>query len=86
MRRVGLGIFGVVLLLAAFAPVLAPNDVAHPFADRTYAPPTWLHLVDADGWHAPFVYRQVMVNRLMRTSTRTTSPRACRCAGFGTAA
>ncbi len=60
----------VLLVLAGFAalgaPVLAPNDPGTQFPDRAYAPPMRVHLRDAGGWHAPFVYRQVLQDRVMR--------------------
>jgi len=65
MRRVGRWMLGVVAALALGAPVLAPNDPTTPFANRSYAPPTWIHLHDDTGWHAPFIRRQVIIDRLM---------------------
>ncbi|HET9371383.1 MAG TPA: ABC transporter permease [Vicinamibacterales bacterium] len=53
-------VLGVATLLA---PWLAPNDPDRSFADRTYAPPTKVHLRDAHGWRAPFIYRQTLVDR-----------------------
>ncbi|HEY6357009.1 MAG TPA: hypothetical protein VIX35_02120, partial [Vicinamibacterales bacterium] len=66
MTRVGLGILALVAAFAAAAPGLAPNDPATPFPNRAYAPPTRIHLRDVDGWHAPFFYRQVLVDRVLR--------------------
>jgi peptide/nickel transport system permease protein len=36
------------------------------FKDRTYAPAMRVRLHDARGWHAPFVYRQLLSDRRMR--------------------
>jgi peptide/nickel transport system permease protein len=66
MRSLGLGILALVGAVAVVAPILAPNDPSTPFANRAYAPPTRLHLRDASGWHPPFIYRQVLVDRVLR--------------------
>jgi peptide/nickel transport system permease protein len=65
MRRAGLICIVAFAVVAIFAPVIAPNDAGHPFSNRTFASPTRVHFVDAEGWHAPFIYRQVLVDRLM---------------------
>ena len=75
MTRAGLIVLAVVGLFAAAAPVVAPNDPATPFADRDYAPPTRVHLSDASGWHAPFIYRQVLVDRVERRYAEDASTR-----------
>jgi peptide/nickel transport system permease protein len=75
MRRLGLAIVILIALVGAAAGVLAPNGVSHPFKDRTYAPPTWVRVVDADGWHAPFIRRQVLVDRLLHTYREDASAR-----------
>jgi peptide/nickel transport system permease protein len=66
MRPLGAGLLALVALLATAAPVLAPNDPGTPFLNRTYAPPTAVHIGDASGWHAPFIYRQILVDRVGR--------------------
>jgi|SRR5579862_4131240 len=63
---IGRWVLIVVVLAASAAPLLAPNRPEDLFADRAYAPPTRVHLHDADGWHAPFVYKQVLTDRLMQ--------------------
>ena len=73
--RAGIVLLAVVALFAAAAPVIAPNDPATPFPDRGYAPPTRVHVSDAAGWHAPFVYRQVLVDRVDRRYAEDTSAR-----------
>jgi peptide/nickel transport system permease protein len=75
MTRLGLGILALVAAVAAAAPVLAPNDPSTPFSNRTYAPPTRIHLRDADGWHVPFIYRQVLADRVLRQYVDDTSTR-----------
>ncbi len=75
MTRVGVGILALVATFAAAAPVLAPNDPATPFVNRAYAPPTRIHLRDLDGWHAPFIYRQVLADRVLRRYVDDTSTR-----------
>ena len=59
---VAVGLVALVLM----APAIAPYRTGDQFVDRAYAPPMPLHVRDASGWHAPFVYRQVLEDRLMR--------------------
>jgi peptide/nickel transport system permease protein len=75
MSRVGLGILALVATFAAAAPVLSPNDPATPFPNRAYARPTRIHLRDVDGWHTPFIYRQVLADRVFRQYVDDTSTR-----------
>jgi peptide/nickel transport system permease protein len=75
MTRVGFLILAIVAALAAASPIVAPNDPATPFPNRTYAPPTRIHLRDASGWHAPFIYRQVLEDRVFRRYSDDTSAR-----------
>lgn len=56
----------LVALTTILAPILAPNAPGDQFGDRAYAPPMRIHLRDASGFHAPFVYPQVLADRLMR--------------------
>jgi peptide/nickel transport system permease protein len=65
-RATGLGLLSVVALLAAFAPLLAPNSPDRQFRDHTYAPPVRVRVFDAAGFRAPFVYRQVREDLLSR--------------------
>jgi peptide/nickel transport system permease protein len=60
----GAAIVASVTVLAAAAPVLAPHDAGARFDALLNAPPMAPHVRDADGWHAPFVYRWVLVSRL----------------------
>lgn len=63
--------------LALFAPVLAPNPPDKQFADRAYAPPMRIHMRDASGLRMPFVYPQMLQDRLAREyRDDTTAPRA----------
>jgi peptide/nickel transport system permease protein len=63
--RTGAAIVVSVMTLAAAAPFLAPHDAGARFDNLLNAPPLAPHLRDADGgWHAPFVYRWVLVSRL----------------------
>lgn len=66
-----LGMVGATLA----APWLAPHDPWAQFADRGYAPPMRVHVRDADGWHAPFVYRQVLRDRAAREFVEDQSAR-----------
>jgi peptide/nickel transport system permease protein len=53
-------------VLALLAPSLGPNAPADQFADRAYAPPTRIRVRDASGLRAPFIYRQVLIDRVLR--------------------
>jgi peptide/nickel transport system permease protein len=66
MRRAGLATLTVIALAALFAPALSPGPPSTQWADRVYAPPMYLHVRDATGWRAPFVYPQVLENRILR--------------------
>jgi peptide/nickel transport system permease protein len=57
---------GSALLLAVLGPILAPNPPTAQFEDRAYAPPMRVHLFHQGSLRAPFVYRQVLVDRLSR--------------------
>lgn len=65
-RRAGLAGLGLLSLLMLAAPLITPNPPAFQFPDRAYAPPMRLHVRDASGFRAPFVYRQRLENRLAR--------------------
>jgi len=65
-RKLGLWILGVLVLVALFAPLLAPNDPGRQFADRSFAPPMRVHFADAAGLRSPFVFRQRLDDRLER--------------------
>jgi peptide/nickel transport system permease protein len=65
-RSAGIALLGVIGVVVLFAPVLSPNSPTAQFDDRAYAPPMRIHVRDHAGFHAPFVYRQVLDDRLMR--------------------
>lgn len=67
MRRVAAGLLIVLILVAVLAPWVTSNDPQALFPDRAYAPPMRVHLWDTDGLHAPYVYRQQLVDRISRT-------------------
>ena len=67
-------------MAAVAAPFLAPNAPYVQFADRAYAPPMRLHVIGDAGLSAPFVYRQVLEDRVAGASARTWT-RRCHCAG-----
>jgi peptide/nickel transport system permease protein len=66
IRRAGGWLVVACGALALAAPLVAPNRPGDLFADCSYAPPMRVHVHDRTGLHAPFVYRQVLVDRLMR--------------------
>ena len=67
MKRAGWAVLAVIVLAALAAPWLTPHDPGQRFEDRSYAPPQWPHIVDADGrWRAPFVYPVRLEDRLER--------------------
>jgi peptide/nickel transport system permease protein len=63
---IGLTVFLMIAVLALLAPVLAPHRPGDQFADRAFAPPMRVHVRDASGLRAPFVYRQTLDDRLER--------------------
>ncbi len=65
MRRTGLALVAIVAVLAAAAPLISPHDPATKYDGCMHAPPTRLHLRDADGgWHRPFFHPLRLVDRL----------------------
>jgi peptide/nickel transport system permease protein len=71
--RVGAVLLALAATVALLAPLLAPHGQAEQFADRAYAPPMRIHVRDANGFRAPFVYRQVLEDRLLRRYREDTS-------------
>ena len=65
-RRSLFWLTGAALFLAVAGPALAPNNTTSQFADRAYAPQMRVRFVHEGSLHAPFVYRQVLVNRVAR--------------------
>jgi len=69
----GLTLVGTIALVALLAPVLAPNGASEMFPDRAYAPPMRVRVFHEGSLRAPFVYRQVLADRLMREYREDTS-------------
>jgi len=67
MRRAAVVVLLLVTMVAVVAPWMTSHDPQTQFTDRAFAPPMRIHLRDAGGWHAPFVYRQQLVDRISRT-------------------
>ena len=65
-RRGGAALIVVCGVLTLLAPALAPNPPSTQFDDRSYAPPMRVHLWHDGRWRGPFVYQQVMRDRIMR--------------------
>jgi peptide/nickel transport system permease protein len=64
-RRLGAAIVTASAVLALAAPWLAPHPVDVRFDRLLNAPPTLPHVRDDGGsWHAPFIYRWILVDRL----------------------
>jgi peptide/nickel transport system permease protein len=68
VRRAGRLLLGLVALIAAAAPWLAPNPPDRAFDDRLYAPPTALRLLAPGGFGGAgfYIYPQRLVSRLER--------------------
>jgi peptide/nickel transport system permease protein len=64
--RIGAWVLAAFAALALFAPVIAPNRPGDQFADRAYAPPSRIRFFDSSKFRGPFVYRQVLVDRVQR--------------------
>jgi peptide/nickel transport system permease protein len=75
MARLAWMVVGVMTMGALAAPWISPHAPHEQFADRSYAPPTRVHLRHGGAWHAPFVYRQVLVDRVTRQFADDTSHR-----------
>ncbi len=71
--RLGIGLIALIVLLAILAPFVAPEPPGDQFPDRTLAPPMRVHLRDATGWRAPFVYPQRLQNREERRFVEDTT-------------
>ena len=64
--RIGAMALAAMAIAGASAPALAPNDPDRQFADRAFAPPTRVRVWHDGAIRAPFVYPQVLEDRLMR--------------------
>jgi len=65
-RRIGIAVVATAVLATLAVPLMAPHRPTEQFADRAYAPPMRIHIRDTSGFRAPFVYRQLLENRLAR--------------------
>jgi peptide/nickel transport system permease protein len=63
-RTVGATLIALAAGLALAAPVIAPSTGQEQRPGFLNAPPTPLHVLDQDGWHAPFIYRLVRTSQL----------------------
>jgi peptide/nickel transport system permease protein len=76
IRRLGAATLLAALVGALAAPWLAPDVGEQQFRDYLYAPPMRVRVVDADGhWHAPFVHRWRLADRVMRSFDEDRSER-----------
>ncbi|HSF99846.1 MAG TPA: ABC transporter permease subunit [Vicinamibacterales bacterium] len=65
----------ILILCSVGATFLSPNDPIEQFADRAYAPPMRIRIWDGETLRWPFVYPQLLENRLERRfSEDTTRP------------
>jgi peptide/nickel transport system permease protein len=65
VRRTGIVLIAVIMVLAPAAPLLSPHDPATTFDNYLHAPPTRLHVRDADGhWDWPFFHPLRLADRL----------------------
>lgn len=64
--RIGWTLIGLVAAVTLAAPWLAPHRAGEQIKDRSYAPPTFVHVWD-HGFHAPFIRPMTMVDRLRST-------------------
>ncbi len=71
LSRLGLVLVLLGVLAAAAAPVLAPHATNDRFPDLLNVPPTLPHVIDESGvWHAPFIYRWRLADRLLQRYER----------------
>jgi len=65
MKLVGLLAIAMTSIAAFATPMVVPHEPDQRFAGLLNAPPTRPHIIDdAGGWHAPFIYRWRLLNRL----------------------
>ncbi len=65
MKGAGRALLVVIVLVAVFAPWLAPNPPDRAFTDSFFAPPAHVHIFEG-GLQAPYFYPLRLVNRLER--------------------
>lgn len=73
VRALAFSALGVMVIVTLAAPFIAPYAATEQFADRTFAPPTRIHFRDASGFRGPFIYKQVLEDRLLRRYREDTS-------------
>ena len=64
-ERIGWTLIALIGVVTLAAPMLAPHRAGEQLADRSYAPPTRVHIWD-DGLHPPFIRPMTLVDRLRR--------------------
>ena len=64
---------GALFAVALAAPASAPHLPTSQFPDRAYAPPMRIRVFHHGSLHAPFVYKQTLVDRLLRRYTTDSS-------------
>jgi peptide/nickel transport system permease protein len=74
-RRAGVILVGAAIVAALGAPFLAPHAADARNQSLLNAPPTWPHVSDGGGWHAPFIYRWRLVSRLEQSYEEDLSTR-----------
>jgi peptide/nickel transport system permease protein len=69
-------LLALLYIIAIFAPFVAPYDKLQRFEEYTYAKPSQVHLIAADGnWHLPFIYgRTRQLDKKTFTYTFTEDP------------
>ena len=77
-RAAGAVLLGVILLLAAAAPVVTPHSPVQQFAGFENAPPMLPHLWGQDGARTPFVKPLRLASRLERRFVETGSEKTVR--------
>jgi len=64
-RFIGMAMVASIVAAALLAPLLGPHAPGDQYSDLLNAPPTRPHVIDdAGAWHAPFIYRWRLVDRL----------------------
>lgn len=72
-RRLAVGALALIATVTVAAPFIAPYAATEQFADRSFAPPTRVHIRDEHGFRGPFIYKQVLEDRLLRQYREDTS-------------
>ena len=69
-------LLALLYIISIFAPFVAPYDKLQRFEEYTYAKPSQVHLIAADGnWHLPFIYgRTRQLDKKTFTYTFTEDP------------